>query len=279
MPTNTVKTASIAEITLILEWARKESWNPGLNDALPFHVTDPAGFLISKIDDQQIASISVVRYANNFAFLGCYIVQPEYRGKGYGLQIWEKGMDFLKDFNVGLDGVVTQQENYKKSGFKLAHRNVRYSGKIMDTKTQKCIHAKIIPFDLLLDYDKNFFPASRPAFLAAWLNMPASVSLAMMENNRILGLGVIRKCFSGHKIGPLFADNIKIAEQLLLNLCEHAPDQDEIFLDVPEINANAIHLAESYGLRPIFETARMYTKQAPALDWSKIFGVTTFELG
>jgi hypothetical protein len=29
----------------------------------------------------------------------------------------------------------------------------------------------------------------------------------------------------------------------------------------------------------VFETARMYTRADPAIDLSKLFGVTTFELG
>ena len=33
------------------------------------------------------------------------------------------------------------------------------------------------------------------------------------------------------------------------------------------------------GLTPVFETARMYTGPNPAIDLTKVFGVTTFELG
>jgi len=32
-------------------------------------------------------------------------------------------------------------------------------------------------------------------------------------------------------------------------------------------------------LKPVFETARMYTGPDPAIDLAKLFGVTTFELG
>ena len=31
---------------------------------------------------------------------------------------------------IGLDGVVGQQENYRKSGFQLAYANVRYGGTV-----------------------------------------------------------------------------------------------------------------------------------------------------
>lgn len=50
-------------------------------------------------------------------------------------------------------------------------------------------------------------------------------------------------------------------------------------MDVPEVNRAAIMLAERHGMKKVFETARMYTKQAPALPLEKIFGVTSFELG
>jgi len=32
-------------------------------------------------------------------------------------------------------------------------------------------------------------------------------------------------------------------------------------------------------MKPMFETARMYTKKPPIINLNKVFGVTTFELG
>jgi hypothetical protein len=50
-------------------------------------------------------------------------------------------------------------------------------------------------------------------------------------------------------------------------------------LDVPENNPAVLALAEKYGMKRVFETARMYSKEAPNLPIRKIFGITTFELG
>ncbi len=44
------------------------------------------------------------------------------------MQIWNAALDYLKGRNIGLDGVIAQQENYQKVGFKLAYRNIRYQG-------------------------------------------------------------------------------------------------------------------------------------------------------
>ena len=54
---------------------------------------------------------------------------------------------------------------------------------------------------------------------------------------------------------------------------------EEIFLDVPDFQRDGIALAESLGLSPVFETARMYTGAVPPLQLERVFGVTTFELG
>jgi phosphoglycolate phosphatase-like HAD superfamily hydrolase len=48
---------------------------------------------------------------------------------------------------------------------------------------------------------------------------------------------------------------------------------------VPEPNAAAVALAERHGLQPVFETARMYRGPAPSEPLTRIYGVTTFELG
>ena len=75
---------SAAELDLAVEWAAREGWNPGLNDALAFRVADPAGFLVGLKDGVPLTSISVVRYGTDFGFLGFYIAIPEGRGQGLG---------------------------------------------------------------------------------------------------------------------------------------------------------------------------------------------------
>ena len=105
------------EVQLAVDWAAVEGWNPGLNDAAIFYRADPQGFLGGFLAGEPAATISAVRYGDSFGFIGFYIVKPELRGRGYGLRLWEAAMNRLAGRNIGLDGVVAQQENYKKSGF------------------------------------------------------------------------------------------------------------------------------------------------------------------
>jgi len=283
-PRYQIATASRPELELSIDWAAAEGWNPGLHDVDPFFAADPGGYLIGRFDGEPVATISAVRYGSGFGFVGFYIVRPEFRGRGLGLDIWKAAMASLDGRNVGLDGVVDQQDNYRKSGFHLAYRNVRYSGRAGDCATAPQPDTRIVPvstlsFTALRDYDRPFFPDDRETFLRTWIAPPAGQALALVEEGDIRGYGVIRACRSGHKIGPLFADDTRHADALLPALCATVPADDEVFLDAPEVNPEAVKLAESHGMTVVFETARMYTGPAPELPLGRLFGVTTFELG
>src|SRR5262249_44023836 len=115
-------------VELIRTWATAEGWNPGLHTGPCFFATDPEGFFVGEFDGRPVACISCVAYDASFGFVGLYIVHPELRGRGYGLQIWRAGMAHLGTRNVGLDGVLAQQSNYKRSGFAVAHDHIRYRG-------------------------------------------------------------------------------------------------------------------------------------------------------
>ncbi|ANV88168.1 GNAT family N-acetyltransferase [Picosynechococcus sp. PCC 7117] len=279
--TYTIRTMTRTELDLAIEWAAQEGWNPGLQDAASFYAADPTGFLVGLLDGAAIASISAVKYAPNFAFIGFYIVKPEYRGQGYGWQIWQAAIASVAGRNVGLDGVVAQQENYKKSGFNLAYNNVRYSGlgggQIPESPGLKPLTA--VDIEEVCQYDQQFFPGDRRSFLKAWLQQPDSTTWVMVNNTEITGYGMVRPCRRGYKIGPLFADNAEIAEILFLALKGSLPTGSELFLDVPMVNPEAIALAQRYQLQPVFETARMYTQAPPTIPVQNIFGVTSFELG
>ncbi|MBU4486369.1 MAG: GNAT family N-acetyltransferase [Candidatus Delongbacteria bacterium] len=277
----TIKVMTRQEMDIAINWAAVEGWNPGLYDANCFHLTDPNGFFIGFLGDEPIATISVVKYGSSFGFLGFYIVKPEYRGRGYGIQIWNAGLAYLPDYTIGLDGVVAQQDNYRKSGFKLAYRNIRYQGSgggVFPTDSM-IVRLSTIPFDKICEYDKPFFPDYRRQFLKCWIDQPQSTALGILQNSVLAGYGVLRKCRSGYKIGPLFADSPDLAERLFISLKAHAPADTPIFLDTPAVNSRAIDLAERHNMTVSFETARMYRGEKPDLPIDRIFGVTTFELG
>ena len=267
------------EISLAVDWAAAEGWNPGLADAACFAIPDPQGFLVGEVDREPVATVSCVNYDERFAFLGFYIVRAGFRGAGHGLRIWNAAIAHAGSRVIGLDGVVAQQDNYKKSGFQLAYANIRYGGTVAAPPKPPAdiVALDKIPFAVVEADDATVFPAPRGAFLRAWINTPGHIGRALLRDGKLAAWGVIRPCRTGHKIGPLVADDRAAAEAIVQALL--ISRDGEIFLDVPAINRAAIALAESLGLKPVFETARMYTAPAPALRLDRVFGVTSFELG
>ena len=269
------------EVHIAIDWAAKEGWNPGLFDAECFYQTDTGGFLVGLLNDEPIATISAVKYGKSFGFLGFYLVKPEFRGMGYGIRIWNAGMAALNGRTIGLDGVVAQQENYKKSGFILAYRNVRYQG---IGAGHALADSAIVPlstcaFTEICAFDRPFFPEDRKDFLACWISQPQSTALALIVNHKLVGYGVLRACRNGYKIGPLFADSPEYAERLFLAFKAHIPEGQPFFMDIPMVNSAAVDLMNKHDMTISFETARMYRGQSPNLPISRLFGVTTFELG
>jgi ribosomal protein S18 acetylase RimI-like enzyme len=266
------------EVELSVEWAAAEGWNPGLHDARCFREADPGGFFVGEWRGEPVACLSAVAYDDGFGFIGLYIVKPAFRGRGFGIGVWRHGMRYLGERNVGLDGVVGQQANYRKSGFRLAYRNIRYQGVVRAAAGAHGVPVADLPVEPLLAYDRLCFPAARERFLRAWLAQPDAVALAAVDAGRVAGYGVLRRCRAGYKVGPLFADNADVATGLLHALAARVPGAT-VVLDVPEANPAAVALAERHGMKSVFETARMYTKGAPAIAIERVFGVTSFELG
>jgi len=211
-----------------------------LADGACFHATDPDGFLVGFLGEDPVGCVSMVRYGARFCFLGFYMVRPELRGQGHGYSIWQAAIARAANRTVGLDGVIAQQDNYKKSGFVLAHRNIRYGGisscQPINDASLTLVTSKIA--EAILRYDRPFFPEVRDSFLRCWLEPDRRTALASIEHGTVRGYGVVRACRTGSKIGPLFADTPELADVLLQALAA-AGGGGPIFLDCPEPNVTA----------------------------------------
>lgn len=269
------------DVATAIEWAAAEGWNPGLHDAACFRAADPGGFLAGVLDDRVIATLSVVRYGASYGFLGLYIVERPHRGKGFGMKLWNAGLDHLGGRTVGLDGVLAQQANYRRSGFRFAHRNVRYAGRASGGggDDSRIVPLSAVPLATLAAYDAAIFGVDRTDFLRAWVSQPDATAIGSANGGRLDGYAVMRRARAGFKVGPLFADDPEIARALFARLAKEAPPGATLYLDVAEPNRDAVALAERCGMSIVFETARMYAGPAMDLPIDRVFGVTTFELG
>ncbi len=273
-----VRRMELAEVEIASYLAYKEGWNPGLNDGLVFYNTDETGYFIAEIDNRVVGCISAVKYSDEFGFIGFYIVDSDYRKSPAGTMLALNALQYLKGCNIGMDGVLSRVQNYTNIGFKLAYKNMRFEGIGNNYKiSDKIVHTNVIEFDEILAYDAQCFPVKREKFLKGWLNILNSYSFAYYDNE-LKGYGVIRPCRKGFKIGPIFADNLTIADEIYRALASKAVDEI-IYLDITEANPISLDLINKYDMKKVFETARMYNNYEPLIDLNKIFGITSFELG
>ena len=269
------------ELDTIIEWAAREGWNPGLADAPAFWAADPEGFFVAEEAGVLAAALSVVRFGDSYAFLGFYMAHPDFRGQGIGYALWNFGVSTMGGRTVGLDGVVAQQDNYRRSGFVYAHANVRYGGEVSvaEPSVKELTEVAPVLMPAIIDYDQRICGTRRETFLKEWLRPSEQrTSFAYLRGTAVAGYGTIRACREGYKIGPLFADSDTVADLLFRQLVA-CVGGGLIFLDSPEPNPAARDLCSRYNLVSVFETARMYRGPAPEMMLPRVYGITTFELG
>jgi len=267
------------EIVKLVDWARDEGWNPGIDDAACFRAADPEGFIGCFVDGVMVSAIAAVRYGEEFGFIGLYICDPAWRGRGYGRWAWDAGMEHLAGRVTGLDGVAEQQENYARMGFSHAYRTVRWCGRAPEVPVMAPDVGDAVPgdFDRIEQFDRQFFPAPRSLFLRSWL-MPPRIGLVAQIEGEIAGYAVVRDCVEGAKIGPLFAEDEETAKRLLTACLSRRPGQS-VSIDMPEHQRGFAEVLEKLDMQPGFTTARMYRGAPPPVSLPGIFAITTLELG
>lgn len=277
----TVRPMKRNEINMAIDWAETEGWNPGNYDADCFSAADENGFFLGLLDNVPVAMVSAVAYGQAYGFMGFYIVKPQLRQSGYGLKLWDVGLKYLGNRIIGLDSVRPDLVSLKKPDFKPAYTNFRFRW-IKDRQRDIAPGIKSlgdIPWSTLTSYDYEVFTFEREYFLKCWITRPNTVALGIPNGDKLAAYGVIRECREGFKVGPLFADNVDLARNLFTALTRNVEIGASVYLDTPQVNKDALNLAEEYGMKEVFRTTRMYNKKEPTLPLRKWFGITSFELG
>lgn len=133
----------------------------------------------------------------------------------------------------------------------------------------------------LVAYDARHVPVPRQRFIQQWLFHDSQRrGLVATTGDAVCGMATIRPSLpSGYRIGPLFADDVIVATQLLWSCVAGLDPHQTCSIDVPTGNGAATDLVQGIGMAPGFTAARVYRGTPPARPNSGVWGVTSLELG
>jgi hypothetical protein len=127
-------------------------------------------------------------------------------------------------------------------------------------------------------FDRAELAVPRPDFVRRWTEPPHR-ALVALEGELPVGLGVLRPCRSGHRIGPLVAPDPAVARGLVAALVAPLGDDEEVAMDVPDANRDALRLARELGMWPSITRVRMFSGPAPRAELARVYAATSLDLG
>lgn len=205
------------------------------------------------------------KYPNKTGWVGFFIMNEEYRGRGWGATLFKAMLDAYQNdgiHTVGLDAVEEQVSTYARRGF-IAAARIRLMTRASaheaplsyaDKKPREgfaVTDIKQVDTGAIADLDRAHTGLYRPALWTedALFARPDAFGFAILSeaSGKLQGIILVRRCEHGHRVGPLIADCTDHASLLLQLAMSH-----------PSISASTGSLiAETFG--PNEHAARVFS--------------------
>ena len=236
-------------------------WVFGRNDPELLFSADPNGFYIGEVDGKRICHMNAVRYPKgNTYYIGYFITDAEYRGKGYGKKLFDLVWSLLdQDCNKILWCTSDLRSMYEKYGFHALWKDIFFVYSVKDVietfkdvkieSTSSIQSITAVSLDKVVEFDNSVCKENRKSLLTKFISLPNSINfVAMDKNGCVLGYCVARKPINEEEYGwwvaPLFAVNQKIAKCLFKRVAEGilklngSSNEGRLSIFVPEDKVN-----------------------------------------
>ncbi|XP_028514198.1 uncharacterized protein LOC114574812 [Exaiptasia diaphana] len=287
-------------ILFIKETMASLECRPGLEDVECFLASDHPGIYIGELNGTPIGSVSFTKYCSTYYSFGLYLVEEIYRGKGYGMQIFNTAIKEIDSSqNISAYAVPSIAKKYEIHGFRTQWLCSNYDINLTKAleflkaipSNQNGLTAKStteIDQEALLSYDTAVFGYQRNSFLMKWLHAKGShVKVVVNSERTIVGYAAARVAYlqhEGYRLGPLFADSDEAAKVLLKALfeeilCNGISTSHSVTIFCLKRNSNSMELMEQLHGKHTFDLAYITTKGVPNGCFDKWFGITSPEIG
>lgn len=244
----TIRQMLLSDVDFAFECTAAEGWQSSAKDNfLSFLEYDSNGCFIAEENGERIGICVAVKYNKN-GFIGELIVVQNKRGKGYGKQLFEKAIKYLKNNNIEniyLDGDLDAVPMYEKYNFRKVCKSLRFNGKVEAKKSGLIRRAIEKDMNQVCELDHGLFGDDRSYFLKRRYSLFPQYFHVVEIDNHITGYisaqpgnGLISAgpwALTGNSLSPI---------KLLESLASEVGDQ-ELIIGILESNSETVDLMRS----------------------------------
>lgn len=256
-----------------------------------FHKLDPSGYFVATTDSGEIAGvIGAPVLTQDQGAIGFLHVHNDFKNESLEELLWTAAMKHLGNRQISLDVSSDEVEVCQQLGFKEAWRSGLFKGTgaqllphIAELTNSSVIREiKDVPFSKVVYFDETVVGYERVNFLYKWTNMvPPPAAVAAYAEEEVVGYGVLRELHhpQTYRIGPLYANNMAMAQVLLVSLISTIPGKT-YYLQSPLTNLSFIKLlTDQLYMEKVEESVRMYNFDDHSFPTHKVFGITSTDIG
>jgi len=241
-------------------------WNQTAADWQRFLTQSPQGCFVMEHDDAIVGSAATVCYESRFAWIGMILVDPEYRNRGIGSELFQKAVDYLdlaRIPTIKLDATPLGKPLYTKLGFVIEYeiercvlkRPSRTSNASVASPAGNLAFSESQLLEIL-SLDRILFGADRGFLLRSLRDIAPQFALAVWGNGSPVAYVFGRSGLIADHLGPFMATNRDAAKNLLTHFLARS-SRDTIFVDCMNSNPFAAELLRSHGFVPARPLTRM----------------------
>lgn len=241
-------------------------WNQTAGDWRRFLERSPEGCFVAEVGAQVCGTVTTIPFEDRFAWIGMVLVDPEYRGRGFGTALLERAIHYLDGLNLSalkLDATPQGKPLYEKLGFQSEYEIGRWTRRQPPRAAKPPLtgvnHHSPSPALLegICEFDRQVFGADRSGLLMSLHEEAPELTLGILKDGTLAGYAFGRRGSFADHLGPWMASEPDTARRLLEAFLAASSRETQI-ADCLSAHADAGDLLKSFGFNYSRPLIRMF---------------------
>jgi ribosomal protein S18 acetylase RimI-like enzyme len=212
-----------ADIPAAMRLKELAGWNQTAADWRRFLERSSEGCFVAEVGAQVRGTVTTIAFEDRFAGIGMVLVDPEYRGRGFGTALLERAIHYLDELDLSalkLDATPQGKPLYEKLGFRSEYEIGRWTrrqpaGAAKPSLADVRESASPALLESICKFDRQVFGGDRSGLLMSLHEEAPELTLGILEDGTLAGYALGRRGSFADHLGPWMARDPDTARQLL----------------------------------------------------------------